>query len=37
MQRYLGKITDREAENLFGLLRHTQEQCDPLPAGQPDQ
>lgn len=34
MQRYLGIITEREAEHLFGLLRYTKEQCThyPLPS-----
>lgn len=35
MQRYLGSITDREAENLFGLLRHTKEQCAHYPLASP--
>ena len=35
MQRYLGNITDREAENLFGLLRYTKEQCAYYPLASP--
>lgn len=35
MQRYLGSITDGEAENLFGLLRHTKEQCAHYPLASP--
>lgn len=35
MQRYLGSITDSEAENLFELLRHTKEQCAHYPLASP--
>lgn len=31
MQRYLGSISDSQAENLFVLLRHTKERCAPYP------
>lgn len=33
MQRYLGSISDSEAEQLFALLRHTKERCTPYPLG----
>ncbi|MBF1164146.1 MAG: hypothetical protein HXL68_03795 [Dechloromonas agitata] len=35
MQRYLGSITDSEALNLFGLLRHTKEECAHYPLASP--
>lgn len=37
MQRYLGSVTTREAEDLFGLLRYTKEHCAhyPVPAAIP--
>src|SRR5574343_42025 len=35
MQRYLGNITDGEAEKLFGLLRYTKEQCAHYPLASP--
>jgi hypothetical protein len=31
MQRYLGPVSDVDAEQLFGLLRHTKEQCTHYP------
>lgn len=35
MQRYLGSISDSQAENLFVLLRHTKERCAPYPLTSP--
>ena len=35
MQRYLGNITDGEAEKLFGVLRHTKEECAHYPLASP--
>ena len=34
-QRYLGNITDGEAEKLFGVLRHTEEECAHYPLASP--
>lgn len=35
IQRYLGSVADGEAENLFGLLRYTKEQCAHYPLSSP--
>jgi hypothetical protein len=35
IQRYLGSVTNSEAENLFGLLRYTKEQCAHYPLASP--
>lgn len=37
MQRYLGALSDGEAEKLFAVLRHTKEECSHYPLASPFQ